>query len=83
MEIAGKLKICDRCKSQVFLKLKGKKANFIDGEYSTYGEFENEPDGWEYIHGIGALCPNCSKEYTDFLNSFLNKDDGNNLDKGE
>lgn len=71
-EIKGKLKICDRCKTEIFLKLKGKDSSFIDGEYSVSDKFEPTPEGWTYHNTIGVLCPECSNEYHNLITSFLN-----------
>ena len=71
-EVTGKLKICDRCKTEVFLRLKGKNSSIVDGEFLTRGEFENPPAGWTYNSVVGVLCPDCNKEYSILINSFLN-----------
>lgn len=76
-EILGKTIICDRCGKTHFLQYK--KTDSFDGGYTKIDSFEQMPEGWKLHYDlIGLLCDECDKEYSDFLNKFLNK----SIDRG-
>lgn len=68
-EVNGKLCTCDRCGKTVFLRTTGD--GEADGGWTRWNKFESYPDGWEYIHEVGRVCPACSKEYRELLSRFM------------
>ena len=54
MTVIGKRYICDRCKSEVFVRYIGTKE--IDGGWTQIRNFE-KPENWTWEHDIGDLCP--------------------------
>lgn len=68
-EVCGKLVTCDRCGETVFLKVTGEKV--ADGGFTRWNTFEAFPEGWEWHHEPGRLCPKCNEEYKKLLKDFL------------
>lgn len=64
----GLLKTCDRCGRQVFLKYIGE--NVTDGGYTRWDKFEDAPTGWNIVKGVGCVCPECWKEYTELIDLY-------------
>lgn len=70
-EEKGLLVTCDRenCGESIFLKLIGTKE--LDGGYTHCNQFEEKPEGWEYISSFGLLCPHCNKDAKELINKFM------------
>lgn len=71
--INGRLTICDRCGETIFSKCTGE--GDTDGGYTRWNEFEPLPEGWEFHHKIGTMCPKCSDQYKILLDDFMKKVD--------
>lgn len=61
---------CCRDDNFVFLKYLGK--GDTDGGYTTFDRYEDLPDDWLYDSRFGYLCPECAKEFKEFVNEFFN-----------
>lgn len=79
--IEGKILTCDRCGKQVILTRK-KEDKVLDGGYTRTPEYEDEPNGWEFIMrgGIGDLCPECNELWKNIVQKFLS---GAGYEQGE
>ena len=59
MKEEGLLITCDRCGKTGFFRTTGERATHCGTRWNTF-----EPaDGWTHEHGIGDMCPRCSKEF--------------------
>jgi hypothetical protein len=67
-EVKGKLISCDRCGATAFVRCIGEGER--DGGFTRWNKFEDEPDGWDWHHGVGKLCPRCNQEYLQMIASF-------------
>ena len=57
--VKGQITTCDRCGEQVFRKYIGR--GEMDGGFTTWDKFEDEPAGWGY-EDRKDLCPKCNAE---------------------
>lgn len=64
----GQVLTCDRCGESVFLRHTGYGER--DGGYTRWDKFESPPEGWDYVHNIGDLCPNCARAYKQMIEEF-------------
>ena len=69
MTVIGKKDICDRCKTETFVRYIGTKE--MDGGWTRIQNFE-KLENWTWENDIGDLCPNCSKTYKEMIESFKN-----------
>jgi hypothetical protein len=67
MRVNGQLRICDRCGKQIFCKTTGD--GETDGGFTRWNKFE-EAEGWTSEYKIGDLCPSCTNEYKELIESF-------------
>ena len=67
----GEVVTCNRCGVKIFRKCIGE--GELDGGYTRWNKFEEFPEGWSFPHGLGDLCPECSREWTRIENDFMNK----------
>lgn len=68
--VNGKMLTCDRCGSWIFLKCTGE--GQADGGYTRWNTFE-QVEGWDYLRGVGTMCPKCWEEYNMLLEDFKNR----------
>jgi len=67
----GKLKTCDRCGCEVFLRAKGEVD--ADGGYTKWNNFEDSP-GWKrvFLPGLSVdLCPACNDNFERMCRTFM------------
>jgi uncharacterized protein YbdZ (MbtH family) len=57
----GRLTTCDCCGATVFSKCTGE--GETDGGFTRWNKFEPLPEGWEFVHVLGRLCPKCMDRY--------------------
>lgn len=70
-EQKGKLKTCDRCGAQVFLKTTGD--GEADGGFTRWNKFEDSP-GWKRVFLPGPsvdLCPTCNDNFERMCRNFM------------
>lgn len=65
MKINGRLIVCERCKKEIFCKVKSDVAH--DDNLMRCNKFEDAV-GWSYVFFVGDLCPRCTKKYEKFKN---------------
>jgi hypothetical protein len=81
MQQNGRLTFCDRCGTSVFSKVAGE--GETDGGYTRWNKFEPLPEGWDYYHGIGTVCPDCSRKYKTLVDEFMNTDYAKSTKEGK
>lgn len=64
-----KATVCKRC-GEVLLR-KRIETEYLDGGFTTYEKFEDNPDGWKYHAETGDLCPECEALYQSRLQAFM------------
>lgn len=68
----GKLKTCDRCGAQVFLKHTG--TDVLDGGYTQLDKYETAPAGWNSYNlskVYRTLCPACAERWEEICSAFM------------
>lgn len=63
MKINGRLIVCERCKKEIFCKVKSDVVR--DDNNTRWNKFEDAV-GWSYVFFVGDLCPRCTKKYQKF-----------------
>lgn len=70
MKENGRKIVCDRCGQSTFVRCNGE--GEMDGGYTRWNKFE-QAEGWQWEHGVGDLCPECSKEWNEMQEAFKRK----------
>lgn len=61
-----KLAICDRCGAMAY----GEYIGCAEARQAIY----RPPKDWQWHYQVGQLCPECNKQYMDFLDGFMQRE---------